>query len=72
MNRASLAFPLALFAAVLLTMDFAKASDLPGGYTCHDVRTKVAEHGRTIVIASARIRGFSEKDIAHIRQKCRV
>ena len=71
-SRASLAFPLALFAAVSLTMDFANAADLPGGYTCDDLRTKVAEYGPTIVLASARSRGFSEKDITHIRQKCRV
>src|ERR1700712_1844496 len=48
------------------------AADLPSGYTCHDLRTKVAEYGATLILASARSRGFSEQEIAHIRGKCRV
>ena len=50
----------------------AKAADLPGGYTCTDLRTKVAEYGVKLILASARSRGFSEADIAQIRGKCRV
>ena len=50
----------------------AKAADLPGGYTCNDLRTKVAEYGVKLILASARSRGFSEADIAQIRGKCRV
>jgi hypothetical protein len=50
----------------------AAAATLPGGYTCDDLRSKVAEYGAAFILASARSRGFSEKDIAHIRGKCRV
>jgi len=49
-----------------------KAADLPAGYTCQDLRTKVAEYGVKLLLASARSRGFSETDIASIRVKCRV
>ena len=49
-----------------------KAADLPAGYTCQDLRTKVAEYGVKLLLASARSRGFSETDIASIRGKCRV
>jgi hypothetical protein len=48
------------------------AADLPGGYTCHDLRTKVTDYGVKLVLASARSRGFSETEIARIRGKCRV
>ena len=68
----SLGFLLALFAVITLPVGNAKAADLPGGFTCHDLRTKVVEHGATMILASARSRGFSEKEIAQIRQKCRV
>ena len=57
--------------SVLHTGD-AAAAELPGGYTCQDLRSKVAEYGATLILASARSRGFSEKDIANIRGKCRV
>ena len=49
-----------------------KAADLPGGYTCQDLRTKVAEYGVKLLLVSARNRGFSETQIASIRGKCRV
>jgi hypothetical protein len=49
-----------------------KAADLPAGYTCQDLRTKVAEYGVSLILASARSRGFSETAIAQIRGKCRV
>lgn len=49
-----------------------KAADLPGGYTCQDLRTKVAEYGVKLILASARSRGFSETVITQIRGKCRV
>lgn len=68
----SFGFLLALCAAFSLPAGNAKAADLPSGYTCHDLRTKVVEYGATVILASARSRGFSEKEIAHIRQKCRV
>jgi hypothetical protein len=71
-THASLVFSLALFAAFSLPIDHAKAADLPSGYTCDDLRTKVAEYGPSLILASARSRGFSEKEIRLIRQKCRV
>ncbi len=49
-----------------------QAADLPGGYTCQDLRSKVAEYGVKLLLASARSRGFSATDIAQIRGKCRV
>lgn len=63
---------LALSAIMSLPIPDAKAEGLPGGYTCTDLRTKVAEYGRTLILAAARSRGFSEKDITHIRGKCGV
>lgn len=65
-------FAFALLAAFSLPASHAKAADLPSGYTCHDLRTKVAEYGAALILTSARSRGFSEADIAHIRHKCRV
>lgn len=63
---------LALLTIVSLPIGNVKAAGLPGGYTCNDLRTKVADYGATLILASARSRGFSEKDIARIRGKCRV
>ena len=65
-------FSLALCAAFSLPIDNAKAADLPSGYTCDDLRTKVAEYGPSLILASARSRGFSDKEIRLIRQKCKV
>jgi hypothetical protein len=59
-------------ASPVLHISDAAAAELPGGYTCNDLRSKVAEYGATLILATARRRGFSEKDIAHIRGKCRV
>jgi hypothetical protein len=63
---------LAFGAVFSLPPNIGKAADLPAGYTCHDLRNKVVEYGATVILASARSRGFSEKEIAQIRQKCRV
>ena len=63
---------LAVIAVVSLPVGGAKAAALPGGYTCSDLRSKVVQYGATLILASARSRGFSDKEIAHIRGKCRV
>ena len=63
---------LAVIALVSLPIAGAKADDLPGGYTCSDLRSIVVQYGAALILASARSRGLSEKDIAHIRGKCRV
>ena len=68
----SAAFAIALLIAFSGATAPAKAADLPGGYTCSDLRSKVAEYGVKLLLASARSRGFSEADIAQIRGKCRV
>ena len=68
----SLLFPLAIIAIFSLPIGDVEAADLPGGYTCQDLRSKVAEYGATLILASARSRGFTDKDIAQIRGKCRV
>ena len=65
-------FTVALLAAFSLPVGDVKAADLPSGYSCHDLRTKVAEYGAALILTSARSRGFSETEIAHIRLKCRV
>ncbi len=67
-----IASSLALFAALLLTTTNAEAARFRPGYTCHDLRAMVTEYGSSFILASARSRGFSELDIAHIRRKCRV
>jgi hypothetical protein len=71
-THASLIFSLGLFAVFSLPIDNAKAADLPSSYTCDDLRTKVAEYGPSLILASARSRGFSENEIRLIRNKCRV
>jgi hypothetical protein len=65
-------FAIALFVAFSASTAHVKAADLPSGYTCQDLRTKVAEYGVKVLLASARSRGFSETEIAQIRGKCRV
>lgn len=52
-----IAASLALFTALSLPIATAKAAELPGGYTCQDLRTKVAEYGAMLILASARSRG---------------
>lgn len=65
-------FAVAFFIAFSAATTHVKAADLPSGYTCQDLRTKVAEYGVKLLLASARSRGFSETEIAQIRGKCRV
>lgn len=65
-------FTAAFFVAFSGTPTHVKAADLPSGYTCHDLRTKVAAYGVKVILASARSRGMSETTIAQIRGKCRV
>lgn len=68
----SVGFAVACFMACSGATIAVNAADLPGGYTCQDLRTKVAEYGVKLLLASARSRGFSDTDIAQIRGKCRV
>jgi hypothetical protein len=68
----SVGFAAAFFMAFSAAATHVKAADLPSGYTCQDLRTKVAEYGVKLLLASARSRGFSETEIAQIRGKCRV
>ena len=72
MTFKSAGFAVAFFMAFSGATAQVKAADLPNGYTCHDLRTKVAEYGVTLLLASARSRGSSEMAIAQIRGKCRV
>lgn len=65
-------FAVACFMACSGATTGVNAADLPSGYTCQDLRTKVAEYGVKLLLASARSRGFSDTDIAQIRGKCRV
>ena len=59
-------------AILLLLAAPARADDppkLPDGYTCEDVRAKVAENGRIVAYAWARLHGYSKRDIAEAK-KC--
>jgi hypothetical protein len=60
-------------ACVLLgSSSFAQAGDLPGGYSCRDLRSTVASYGAELVLTAARGRGISEHEIVSIRRRCRV
>ena len=50
----------------------ARPGELPGGYTCSDLRNKVASYGTTLVLMIARGQGISEGEIVRIRRRCRV
>ena len=50
----------------------AGAGDLPGGYSCSDLRSTVATYGAAIVLVAARDRGLTERQIVSIRQRCGV
>ncbi len=56
-----------VFAAVLLLATCwkarADAPQLPPGVTCEAVRAKVAEHGRYVAWAWARLNGYTKADI---------
>lgn len=65
-------FAAAIFVAFSGAMGSVKAADLPDGYTCQDLRTKVAEYGVKLLLVSARSRGFTDAQITAIRGKCRV
>ena len=56
----------------LFGMSFASASELPAGYNCMDLRSKVSEYGAVVLISMAKSRGFSDGDIQAVRKKCRV
>ena len=58
--------------SILGSSTFCLAAELPGGYTCGDVKNTVATYGAAVVLAAARQRGITEKEISHIRQQCRV
>ena len=58
--------------SILVSTTFGLAAELPGGYTCGDVKNTVATYGAAVVLAAARQRGITEKEISHIRQQCRV
>ena len=49
-----LAAALTLLAMLGMPIATADAADLPSGYTCSDLRSKVAEFGRTLILAAAR------------------
>jgi hypothetical protein len=46
--------------------------DLPGGYSCRDLRSTVASYGAELVLTAARGRGIPEREIVNIRRRCRV
>ena len=60
-------------ACVLLgSSSLAQAGDLPGGYSCRDLRSTVASYGAELVLTAARGRGIPEREIVNIRRRCRV
>lgn len=65
--------PLAISVAIsLLGISYAGATELPGGYNCMDLRSKVSEYGTIVLISMAKSRGFSDHDILAVRKKCGV
>ena len=45
---------LAVIALVSLPVGGAKADDLPGGYTCSDLRSKVDQYGAALILVPSR------------------
>ncbi len=63
----------ALVAAVVISCaSCANASELPGGYSCNDLREKVSAYGATLVISMAKSHGYSDQTISRFRNKCGV
>ena len=63
----------ALVAAVMISsLSYASASELPGGYTCNDLRAKVSEYGATLVLSMAKSHGYTDQAISQVRNKCGV
>lgn len=58
--------------AALGLSSYAHAGDLPGGYSCRDLRSTVASYGAELVLTVARGRGIPEYQIVNIRRRCRV
>ena len=63
---------LGLVLAVLTSSNYAGAAELPAGYNCMYLRTKVSEYGPVVLISMAKSRGFTDKEIRTVRRKCRV
>lgn len=62
-----------LVAAIVISCaSYAGASELPGGYSCSDLRAKVSEYGATTVLAMAKSHGYSDRAISRVRNKCGV
>jgi hypothetical protein len=62
-----------LVAAVVIScVSYASASELPGGYSCSDLRAKVSEYGAPLVLSMAKSHGYSDKAISRVRNKCGV
>lgn len=59
-------------AVVIYCANYASASELPGGYSCNDLRHKVSEYGATLVISMAKSHGYTDQAISHFRNKCGV
>ena len=62
-----------LVAAVVIScLSHANASELPGGYSCNDLRQKVSAYGAPLVISMAKSHGYSDQTISRFRNKCGV
>lgn len=59
-------------AVIVMPVSLKAQSALPGGYTCSDLRTKVASYGATLVMMIARSRGISDNEIVRIRRRCQI
>jgi hypothetical protein len=66
------AFFLLIAALILLMTSYARADELPGGVSCEQVRTLVAEHGKVKALAWAFEHGLSIRQIYLIRKTCKV
>jgi hypothetical protein len=65
MARTTAAIALLCLFAIPVSAD---TPQLPIGVTCEAVRAKVAEHGRIMAYAWARLNGYSAKQIAEAKR----
>jgi hypothetical protein len=63
---------LAVGLALIGSVQAGSAADLPGGYTCSDLKDTVATYGASVVLAAARGKGIPEHEITRIRRQCKV
>ena len=72
MSFRAVGLSLAVFTVTLSIACVGKAAELPGGYSCGDLKNTVATYGAWVVLAAARQRGIYDREISQIRRQCKV